>query len=193
MRWQSGCSLGFIPTKNLLIDDKRTKITLDRWWLDNPRDDVLDRLSTLSEEWGLDILAETFFGPYKAAPEDHHFLTGGLPVQIPQCGKVTYRIFTIYQAVETLYNVSIEDNSQLTEETVQLHSVQLKRIYAHITPPFAQYKPPIPTTVVWIAQEDEICFVYSQFPELLNGQNSFLCIRNVKDVWNGEGILIKIR
>jgi hypothetical protein len=93
------------------------------------------------------MLSETFFGPYKTAPEDHHFLTGGLLVQIPQCGKVTYRIFTIYQAVETLYNVSIEDNSQLTEETAQLHLVQLKHICARITPPSAQYKPPIPTTV----------------------------------------------
>src|SRR5207237_2144780 len=105
--------------------------------------------------WEQSILVSRFFVPYKERPQEHHFLKEGVVVSMPQCPNLMFRILTIYQAVETLYNICMDDTSRLTPELVQLHLVQPRKICTNITPesttscpqapPYE--RPPLPMTV----------------------------------------------
>lgn len=104
------------------------KLIIDKKWQESSRDELLDQLILLSMAWDQRTLVERFLQPYKDSPAAYLFLEDGVEVAIPQCPKLIYRIYTIYQAVETLYNVCMEDTTELTAELVQLHLVQLRTI-----------------------------------------------------------------
>jgi hypothetical protein len=144
------------------------KLIIDKKWQESSRDELLDQLILLSTAWDQSTLVERFFRPYKDSPAAYLFLEDGVEVAIPQCPKLIYRIYTIYQAAETLYNVCMEDTTELTAELVQLHLVQLRTICSNITPasttprrqpPLPHERPPLPTTVMWIEEDFGVAFV----------------------------------
>lgn len=132
------------------------KLQIDEEWQEGSRDDILDRLIMLATDWDQSVLVDRFFRSYKENPEARHFLKEGVVVSIPQFHNLTYRIYTVYQAVETLYNTCMTDTSCLTAELVQLHLVQLRKICTNITPASTtsrrqappHERPPIPMTVM---------------------------------------------
>jgi hypothetical protein len=144
----------------------RDRLKLEKHWQQGSRVEILDRLISLATEWEQGVLVSHFFVPYKERPQQHHFLKEGVVVSIPQCQNLTFRIFTIYQAVETIYNTCMEDTSGLTPELVQLHLVQLRTICTNITPEATtsrrrappHERPPLPMTVMWVEQASEVTF-----------------------------------
>lgn len=132
------------------------KLQIDEVWQDGSREDILDRLIMLATDWCQSALVNSFFRPYKENPEAHHFLKGAVIVSIPQCHNLSYRIYTVYQAVEMLYNTCMTDTSCLTAELVQLHLVQLRKVCTNITPASTtsrrqappHKRPPIPMSVM---------------------------------------------
>ena len=119
----------------------------------------------MAASWHLEELSTRFFKPFQASAVTGYFRKEGVLVEIPQYPRV-YKVFTAYQAFETLYNIAVQPVEELTPTLVQKHLVQFRKLLHILRPDTKEGSrrktkhayPPLPATALWIQEKDLVSF-----------------------------------
>ena len=139
---------------SIYIESPKPRILLDRKWTTVSREDLLNHLIKMADIWDLDELSTKFFKPFQVSGVGGYFQKDGVLVKIPQYPHL-FKVFTTYQALETLYNVAVQSMDELTPVLIQEHLVQFRKMLHILRPGLKEGSrrknntayPPLPATV----------------------------------------------
>ena len=151
---------------SIYIESPKPRILLDRKWTTVSREDLLNHLIKMADIWDLKESSVRFFRPFQVSGVGGYFQKDGVLVKIPQSPH-HFKIFTAYQALETLYNVAVQSVDELTPVLIQEHLAQFRKMVHILRPDRKEGSrrknkhayPPVPATVLWIQEKDAVGFI----------------------------------